>query len=350
MKSEADTQILDFARRFLEQQGAVVEACGASLEAMLPADLAGALELPEYVRFSGPGEEDSGALPLGYGSLALDRMLLAAVRAAPVVVCEAEVMYLKGQGFDRLVSEAFSFSGARGHAENTAQVRQRYALVLCWYAAQSDEQKEGIVKTAFNLESGVAVPGLAQWMQSFPLRESSRQPPCLDPIPAARTSLMMEALQSLVEADLRPFAAAMQRRLARDIGSVGEYYQSLHREMEQGLARGGLSDSLVRERQEKMALLPAELMQKADELRAKYSIRVAFRPVALMLVEMPCVRIHYVAQAGRNTHRLPLTYNPLVKALDPAVCPSCGRGTTRLVFDRQKPPRCPACPRTGSEA
>lgn len=350
MKSEPGTQIIGFARRFLEQKGAAVEARGASLLAMLPADLASALDLPEYVCFSGPGGEESGAVPLGYGSMVLDRMLSAAGRTTPVVMCEAEISYLKSQGFDRLVSEAFSFVGARGHVENTAKIRQRYARVLCWYAAQSDEEKEGIVETAFNLESGVAVPGLAQWLHDFPLQESSRQAPGPDKISEARTNLMIKALEGLVEDDLRPFAAAMQRRLARDIASVREYYQSLNREMEQSLERGGLSDSLIRERRDKMALLPAELAQKADELAAKYSIRVAFRPLALMLVDMPCVRIHYAAQAGRSTHRLSLTYNPLIKAPDPVACPSCGKGTMRLSFDRQEPPRCPSCPRPGSEA
>ena len=63
MNSETIAMPLLFARRFLERQGAVIEANPKGFDALLPQELAERLELPEYVSImDGLKAESEGAI------------------------------------------------------------------------------------------------------------------------------------------------------------------------------------------------------------------------------------------------------------------------------------------------
>ena len=58
--------------------------------------------------------------------------------------------------------------------------------------------------------------------------------------------------ESIAE-EIVPFQESMNRRFKRDVANLGEYYASLKEEMEKSLERPGLSDQLIKDRQEKIA-------------------------------------------------------------------------------------------------
>jgi hypothetical protein len=128
------------------------------------------------------------------------------------------------------------------------------------------------------------------------------------------------------------FEESMNRRFRRDVTHLEEYYAGLQKEMESSLERSGLSDQLIRERQEKIALIPDEMARKKEDLHKKYSIRLKVVPCALMIVSMPAIQVLCRVSIGKKQKSIPLFYNPVTKNMDPAVCDGCGASTARLAF------------------
>ena len=61
--------------------------------------------------------------------------------------------------------------------------------------------------------------------------------------------------------------------------------------MEASLGRSGVSDHLIQDRKQKIALLPEELARKKDDLLQKYSIQVKVTPCAALFIRTPAVRV-----------------------------------------------------------
>ncbi len=135
----------------------------------------------------------------------------------------------------------------------------------------------------------------------------------------------------------------MNRRLRRDVASLEEYYTDLEQEMTASLERPGLSAQLIKDRQEKIGLLPDELVRKTDDLFKKYSIRVNIKLSGAMLIHTPAVKVLYRISVGRKQHRLSMIYNPANKFLDLQVCQSCGVSTFSVHFCRHLHLLCPNC-------
>ncbi len=121
----ADRLPEQFACRFLQSRGAIVETTAAGCHAVLPETLASQLEVPDLVRLCGdpggagappqapaPGRE-APAMGVHYGSTLLDKMVQLACSDIPVLTCDLRFDYIKSQGFDRLIADQFVFPNAR---------------------------------------------------------------------------------------------------------------------------------------------------------------------------------------------------------------------------------------------
>lgn len=83
----------------------------------------------------------------------------------------------------------------------------------------------------------------------------------------------------------------MNRRLNRDVHNLEAYQENLKKEMESSLGRAGLSDRLVQDRREKIALIPEEFAKKKENLLKKYSTRIKITPCAAFFIRMPAMKI-----------------------------------------------------------
>ena len=120
-------------------------------------------------------------------------------------------------------------------------------------------------------------------------------------------------------------------------------YRDLEKEMKKTLRRHRLSEELVKERNEKIALLPRELERKRDDLFKKYSIRVDIEPCAAMLVSTPAIKVLYYVLIGKKRKNISLIYNPVTRMLDPLVCQGCGKSITTICFCDNLHLLCQAC-------
>jgi hypothetical protein len=343
-----------FARHFLEAHDAVVEEKTEGWDALLPGELAERLNLPELVSARRPAgarnptlhiPETDRSVPLGYGSPMVEKMIDLAAERAPMAACRVHVDYLKKAGFDRMIADTFSFPNSMGEVQSHAEARTEYIVFNCWYQARSDEQQEGMVVLAFNLETGGPIPGMDGSLTGLSrefLSPHAASPPAMDRLSRLLPSLQ-KALEENIAYEIDDFRDRMKRRYRRDIRHLSEYYDSLRQEMENSLVRPGLTPASIAERKEKIALIPDELARKTDDLLKKYSIQTDVRPCAVLRILSPAVKLLFRLAKGRAEKRTTLFYNPIVKAIDPLVCEGCGGGTYSVWLCDRLHILCPDC-------
>lgn len=344
MSSEIAGEPILFARRFLERQGALIDANPEGFDAVLPHILAKKLDLPEYVSIKGQSDEGNGRYTVAYGSSLLEKMVEMSCDPLPMASARLSFHYLKSQGFDRLIQDQFRFHKSLCKVTSTAPIKTDYLVLACRYVARSDEQKEGIIPLAFHFETGALVP---QWslgssnavMEATALPESSR-----DNVKWERILKGVEReAPGLIAEEIRDFRDSMNRRLARDVRNLEEYFETLKKEMELSLGRSGLSDRLVQDRKEKIALIPDDLSGKKEDLLKKYSIRVRIVPAAALFIRTPAVKMLGEVFSGREKTPISLIYNPMTKALDPLICEGCSRSITSISFCARHHILCSRC-------
>jgi len=345
MNSKSDQELDQFLFRFLENRGAALERYDGGFEALLPEALSDLLEVTEHIRISDGVDSGLNGHPFaGYGSPFLDRILNVACGNVPLVSCRLEVDYLKSQGFDRLIGEQFRFYKFAGRIESTGTMNIHYLLLQCRYVAQSDEQKEGLIGLVLNCETGAYIPGMAEIFSDHK-RDFQLLPKQLGHDWRWEKALahIEVHLEEVLREEILPFRESMRRRFHRDVANLEEYYHSLKAEMEKSLERPGLSEDLIKDRKEKIALLPGELIRKRDDLFQKYSIAVRVVPCAARLIRIPVVKIIYRLSAGKSQKTLSLIYNPVTHSLDPIVCQGCGKNIRNIYFSHHLHVLCSSC-------
>jgi len=334
MNSKHDMELEEFVCRFLENHGAALEKNDQGFEALIPEDLSMALDTSEHININtSPDSESEEAYSINYGSFLLEKMIAAACKDVPLLAFKLQFDYLKKEGFDRLAKEQFFFSKSTGKTENRAEIKTSYIYLTCRYTAQSDEQKQGIVDLVFNLETGAHVPRMVKSLSAsgidlIPLHGPVWKDGQLEMV----MRCIKEQSKHILMGELTPFHETMTRRFKRDTANLEEYYHALEREMEKNLRRYRLSKELIKERREKIDLLPAELERKRDDLFKKYSIKVNVEPCAAMLIDTPAVKVLYRVLVRRARKNISLTYNPVTRALDPLVCQNCGKSIFNVYF------------------
>lgn len=353
MSFELDQDLEHFARRFFESHGAVFEIHDKRFEALLPERLSGLLETPEHIhinRINGGAAPESDfrsveAYSVNYGSHLLEKMVNAACCEVPLLACQLEFDYLKTQGFSRLIKDQFSFNASVGRVESWAKVKSEYLFLTCRYVAQSDEQKEGLLDFMFNLETGAHVPNMIHALSAVARKfeANGKMASCRNGKIRQIVRWVEKQTKAAIREEIRSFQESMSRRFRRDVTSLEEYYASLREEMEKSLERPGLSDQLIKDRKEKIALLPDEIARKKDDLYKKYGIKVKVEPCAAMLIKTPAIKILFRASISRKNKDFSLIYNPVTKSVDPLVCQSCGLSATSIFFCEKLHMLCPRC-------
>ena len=342
MNAMADPELLSFSVQVLERHGGLVEQRGGHLFSLLPGPLARMLELPEEVQLGGEG------FPLLYGSPVLDRLIHLVTRGVPVVYGQAEIPYLKKEGFDKLLEQDLRFQDGQIRPVNRAEARTTYMLLIAHYVALSDERKEGLVRLGIHEASGALIPELEEGLSNFSLQYfEPGQTPSHFPLRLGKTiSSALQGARLQAESQLAEFFASMQRRLRRDVGNTREYYEALKREMEENLKNPNLAEGQCQERAAKIQALPREMKSKIADLEHKYQVQVTLTGCAALRLLVPVVQITVLLKYRKFQRDLPVVWNPLTRRLDPLVCENCQK-TIRAITPRDQGSQvlllCPSC-------
>jgi hypothetical protein len=357
MNCEPDIDLGYFLRRFFSAQGAEIEAIGDRLDVLSPNTLARRIGIPTMSRLC-IGNQDSDGFNVHYGSPLLEKIAEIACHAVPITTIHLSFHYLKSQGFEKMAKEDFSISDCRFQVKSTAVVQTEYILLNCRYLAQSDEQKEGLFRLTFHLETGAPVEGMHAMLDGIEkqYKAGGADTEFSPAQPEASSQWVKRRTPKKLEEKLAPFRDSMNRRYQRDVANLEEYFAELEQEMKGKLDRTGLSSQLIRERKEKISLIPVELAKKKDDLLKKYSVRVKVGLSGAMRLRTPAVKLSCQAIMGKREIPVSLYYNPINKKLDPLVCQGCGDGAYQVCFCAQAhllcsscSPNCPACSLEGSK-
>jgi hypothetical protein len=344
MNSDSTHSLEAFVQQFFACQGADIEKRGSYLDVLAPQTLARRIGIPNFcsIKFGSQAQDD---YCVHYGSPLLEKIAEAACDKVPFTICRLAFRYIKSQGFDRLIQELFSFDGAVVRVENTAQVQTEYLLLTCRFLAQSDEQKEGLVPLAFNLDTGAPAGNMESMLDATEKtfeadgRCAAFEKEKIDRI----IQWVQRRAPKVLETQIEPFRDSMNRRFRRDVANLEEYYAELKQEMTENLKRQGLSKQLIQQRKEKIRLIPDEMTKKKNDLFNKYSIKLEFELSGAMLIRTPAVKLFCRAAIGRRRQPFTLYYNPIDKSIDPVACAGCGEGTYQVQFDNHRHLLCPQC-------
>ncbi len=342
MNATPDPELLSFSAQVLERHGGLVEQRDEYLLSLLPGPLARSLELPEEARLGGEG------FPLLYGSPVLDKLIHLATREVPIVYAQAEVSYLKKEGFEKLMEQDLRFQDGQIRIVNRAEARTTYLLLSAHYVALSDERKEGLVRMGAHEASGALIPELEESLMNFPVQYfgPGHTPPHF-PVRLEKTiSSALQGARAQAESQLAEFFSSMQRRLRRDVRNTREYYEALKREMEGTLNNPGLTDGQRQERRSKIEALPREMESKIADLEHKYRVQVTLTSCAAMRILVPVVQVGALLRYRKLQRDLQVIWNPLTRRLDPLVCEECQK-TMRVLTPRDQGSRvlllCSSC-------
>lgn len=349
LSGSGDLDLTDFVTRFFAANGAAMEKREKGMHLLLPEETAAALDVGEEIFLAQnpddpqlKNEKDCHAIQ--FQTPLLDGIVSMAGKETPFLQARLHFNYIKTQGFEKLINEQFTFHKSKIKGVTTADALTRYLILTCRYLAQSDEQKQGLVDFAVNLETMSLIPDMPKMMDNAEKHYLFEKITGFSHHKIRRIRGIVESLgPSAVEEELEPFKRSMNRRYKRDSTSLATYYAALEKEMAESLERTGLSEKVVREREAKIAMLPQELAAKKKDLLNKYTIKLGFSPAAALLVSTPCVRVSVTLFSGRSTKTFPVIYNPVTKQLDPLVCSRCGASTYTAGLSDSLDLCCPDC-------
>jgi len=314
--------LADFTAHLLTESGAVVESYGDGLEVLLPAEVAAALEIPEHAELAFSG--DSGdAIAVSYDSEFFKKMAkllgdhgrFSAVGFVPPPV--------KLEKLEDRLEEKLLFHNAVFSLERKEEKRISYLLGYSKYAARSDDRQEGILgclMNELNLSAQAIRPDILEVIASSgeePLLEAARE--------SSQTvlSAFASAQREIAKEALRDFLASMERRLNRDIRRVHDYYQTLIYEQRQLLDKKLSTPDDKEKAASKMAAIQRELKSKIQDLIGKFGIDLSFEPISFIRVEAVSAIFWVSVKRRKEVRPFPVTYNPILKSLDPLPCESC---------------------------
>jgi hypothetical protein len=197
----------------------------------------------------------------------------------------------------------------------------RYWLLFLRYTAISDEKREGIVVLCLNLQNGSITDGLGETLLGEVLAPKAMLAENLPPnvaLPevwsAQRTKNMLSrALPERVRCALSQFTAGMERRLARDLARLHNYYHGLRAE-----AWTRLQNQKGDAAREQLRLDSAEREYRAKvaDVREKYALSIELEWNQTLEIVMPVQRVHLLLKRRKAERRLAFDWNPSGRRLD----------------------------------
>jgi hypothetical protein len=223
---------------------------------------------------------------------------------------------------DRL-DDKLVFHNAVFHVESKEEKPISYLLGYSKYFARSDDRQEGIVGCVvneLNLSAQKTTPevlDLVVYEAEEPTGQAERESG--DKVLRA----FWQAQLKIVKEALSEFLVSMERRMNRDIRRVHDYYQTLIHEQRQALAKKLPARDESERAESKIAAIERELKGKIQDLIGKFSIDLQLEPISFVRIETLSPIFWLSVKRRKHARQFPLTYNPLLKSLDPLPCEVC---------------------------
>lgn len=318
----------------LAYKGAEVEKKGdGGIEILSPPEVSSILNIPEYVRLTfSYGENPADRVYASYDSeffRSISHLLSDTGRFA---IASLEPYTPNSEKMSKAIKEKLAFGNATFRLDKTETSDISYLLCLFRYSALSDEKHEGILPILINEKN---LSSLSYEFNTSDLTERFTEPNewkveeerkkekqgWMRVFRAAHISAIRR-----VEERMKDFIKSLERRLNRDIRRVYEYYESLKSEARIAIGRKIASserDGEIDKLRHKLEIIEAEQKWKVQDLIAKYALSIRVEPAAMIKIETKALFFWINIKRRLASRQFPLTYNPVVRQLDPLPCESC---------------------------
>ncbi len=312
---------LEFAARLLSRRGALVDASGEALEAVLPRELASQLDLAEHVLLSDSPSPQGHAV--GFGSSLLERLLALAAGGVPFVTARAALAPARSS-LARAAAQALVFrNGVFEVGEPTAMPALR-AVAHAAFILHGDERREGLCSGAISLRSGGALEGFEDAVAGT-LEQAKLELPAPEQVLSGARACLGVCANRAVQVSAG-FRESMQRRFERDRERLEGYFADLLAELENRVARGRTGGADIGEKRQ---VIERERAAKLEALSARYVMKLEVRPVALLVVEAPVHRMALRLRRRKAAREVEVEYDGATRRLVPPACDGCGSPAER---------------------
>ena len=342
--------LTQWARDLLMSRGALLEADGGPLRALLPAEVAGRLGCGEWLSLNFEaiaGADDSGEWLERLGALlAADCPAIGArLRDRSAVArCDAEGV---------LERELIVQNGVYRLVEDYSATAQ-YFLCTFQYTIESDERSIGFFTVAVNASSGSLAPQPETLVGL--LQEAVEDDPTFE-FPRDRFAKIATAVESAARREARAMIAAFElsanRRLARDRERVDAYYRSLLSQIGKRMARKSADPEAAAKDRSRAEATELDRAAKLEDLRRKYSLRVQLAFADIIAVALPVREISVRLIRKKEQRQRILHWNSIVRRLEPVLCEKCAAPAHPMylcddkvhILCRECLAQCPSCGR-----
>jgi len=364
----------------LSLQGAILEKKGEEMEFLCPPSLSETLNIPEYgilsFTYHPPFEE---AISATYES-ELFRAIEKVFSEKGKMAMATYPSHLPNiERLSKRIAEKVALANATFRLDKVEVQAISYVLCFFKYMAISDEKREGffsVLVNELNLSSLPSAESLMDFMNDLKEPDSELTELRNESIKALLSGFSSSSI--FVEEELGQFIKSLERRLNRDIKRVFEYYETLKLEdlkvFDKKTLLGGkgveieMKDEILKKRggenlSEKLNAIEAEKGWKIQDLISKYAMSVRIEPVCAIIIETESPVFWIDIKRRLSSRPFPLTYNPMLKKMDPLPCEACfyPRGGYYICDEKLHilcascfkmclecgKPYCPACHRSG---
>jgi hypothetical protein len=335
----------------LAARGALIERSNGGAIAVLPAELAAQLELPEVLALAdAPSDRTIGC---GLGSPLLDRLVTEVRARVPLasVTWQAEAPRLAVA--ERLAERIVVRNGV-ADVLGVAYTSATYLAGVFAWTAEADDRYQGMALVVANTTT-TSEPDASciAAIESVLAGDDARVIDEHDARAAiGGVAAIVHRVTTAIGPRLDEVDAAVARRRDRERARIDDYFLSLIAEAERP-RRQVTRDAIAA----RVAALRAEHAAKLRDLGARYTMRVRIEPVALAAIATRVAEIRLRLRRRKGERELPLHVPPGARSPDALTCVSCSDATRapllcddalHVLCEACAPevggrPRCPAC-------
>jgi hypothetical protein len=341
----------EFLRDYAETTGGVWDEVEPQVyDLMLPGG-EGARE-PEMVRLVFDPEalpEHPGAQLASYGTPLIDRLLADAVSRGRHLEVHRIGLNASPLGVEDRLRRTVKLP-----PEFTLKVERTRPLLfpqaVFWFEATfvSDQKEQDLLTVAIDVHHGRQVRHLEELLDDTHLAERPWTPLPEAPHPGLISAypIARDRVVRTLSAMANTYHRELHERLDRQLERIGRYYADLHGEVEEQAARARSRGEDTAKFAARIEGLEREEQLRAGELRRKSQLKVHLRLLNLLVIHQPKLLLNTAvvsSKTGSAVGRLEWVYDPLVEAVEAAVCPDCRHPTFEFAVTRQGRLVCPAC-------
>lgn len=326
----------------LVYKGAECEILENAIEAILPKSLSEKLELDEFSKFYFENSSNDDGLSISYESDWLDKFLdLLGSQKGRVCYIEPIVQpSRKIPDIEKLLSKELIFDNAIYRVKNAQESFANYSVLLLKGIAISDEKKEALHFLPINESNFLFADHLVQYLfESWESNGYSNYTKIESEFLSSSQllSIYTPMIEGRLKSTFSSFIATMERRIARDIERVYQYYHDIQMQLKnkafQKYKKSKENFDSTLEKQ-KLISIEREYIGKLSDLEKKYHLKLDTEAIQLLKTRLPVYRIEIEIHRRKNIRKLNLDYNYLTKKLDNVYCEKCfGYGKNYSVDD-----------------